>query len=319
MITLSIIVPVYGVERYILSFCNSLIKQLNECVELIFIDDGSQDKSIENIKNFIYKNNFLHKNIIFLEQLNQGQSVARNYGVSVAKGVYIAFLDPDDTVKNNYVERILEVLVNVGNIDILEYNADMYKEESNSISKMGSIILCNRTQLYSDDESVRKKCIDTEYWYSWVRVFRREIIPSDLFPKGYVYEDMMALPLLYKKGVRVFGLNESLVNYLIHNTNSLSSIKQSIVDSSAYGVKLYKDQSDIDDIYVSKYIKFIEIHSKNCLKFYGFLKTFKEVSPIVKDFRNKKNTYSSHSLFTSKLFFLNLMIYRLYYFTKNIK
>ncbi|MCU4325316.1 glycosyltransferase [Acinetobacter johnsonii] len=313
MITLSIIVPVYGVERYILSFCNSLIKQLNECVELIFIDDGSQDKSIENIKNFIYKNNFLHKNIIFLEQLNQGQSVARNYGVSVAKGVYIAFLDPDDTVKNNYVERILEVLVNVGNIDILEYNADMYKEESNSISKIGSIILCNKTQFYKSDEVSRKKHVDTDYWYSWVRVFKKNILPINLFPKGYIYEDMMALPQLYTRGTRIYGLNESLVNYLVHGNNSLSVMKKSIVDSSAYGVDLYKKLSIIDEIYVSKYIKFIEIHSKNCVKFYGFLKAVKVISPIVKEFRRNKKEKFNGNLFIGNFYLINLFLYFIFY------
>lgn len=303
----------YGVERYVLSFCNSLIKQLNENVELIFIDDGSQDNSVKNIKNFIYRSNFLHKNIIFLEQLNQGQSVARNYGVSVAKGIYIAFLDPDDTVKDNYIEYILNVLGNEENIDILEYNADIYKEESNSICKIGSITLCSKTQFYKSDDVSRKKHIDVDYWYSWVRVFRRDIIPSDLFPKGYVYEDMMALPLLYKKGVRIFGLNESLVNYLVHNTNSLSSIKQSIVDSSAYGVKLYKDQSDIDDIYVSKYIKFIEIHSKNCLKFYGLRKAIREISPIVREFRCNKREYLNMSRFVNRFYMVNLILYFIFY------
>lgn len=313
MITLSIIVPVYGVERFILSFANSLIKQLNESVELIIIDDGSQDKSIGNIKQFICENNFLTKDIVFLEQVNQGQSAARNYGISVAKGRYITFLDPDDTVKDNYIDSILKILNLHKDIDILEYNADIFEKKISSISKIGSITLCNNTQFYVSDEVSRKKHIDTEYWYSWVRVFKRDILPDNLFPKGYIYEDMMALPLLYTRKVRVYGLNESLVNYLVHSSNSLSIMKKSIVDSSAYGVNLYKKYSSIDDIYLGKYIKFIEIHSKNCVKFYGFFKAVKEISPIVRTFRRNKHKYLNKNFFVGRFYLINLFLYFIFY------
>src|SRR5690606_27474731 len=106
---LSIIIPVYGVEKYILEFAQSLIFQLNNEVELIIINDGTKDRSIAILKEYV-ATQFLDKNIIWLEQENQGQSIARNYGISIANGDYITFLDPDDLVFEEYVSQILNAI-----------------------------------------------------------------------------------------------------------------------------------------------------------------------------------------------------------------
>ncbi|NGP41283.1 glycosyltransferase, partial [Acinetobacter sp. GC2] len=125
---LSIIVPVYGVEKYILEFAESLLFQLNDEVELIIINDGTKDKSIDVLKEYVQKNDFQKKKIIWLEQENQGQSVARNYGISIAKGEYVTFLDPDDFVIEKYVPQILENLDLYADIDLYQYNAYIFKD-----------------------------------------------------------------------------------------------------------------------------------------------------------------------------------------------
>ena len=92
----SVIVPVYNVEKYITRCLTSLINQTLDDLEIILVNDGSTDNSVAIIRE--YKRQ--HDNIILVEKENGGLSSARNFGLVYATGEYIAFLDSDD-----YVER----------------------------------------------------------------------------------------------------------------------------------------------------------------------------------------------------------------------
>ena len=86
---ISLIIPVYNAEKYIIETINSALNQDIELSEIIIVDDGSTDKSIEEIKKF-------GDNIILIQQENKGAAAARNHGIRIAKGEYLAFLDADD-------------------------------------------------------------------------------------------------------------------------------------------------------------------------------------------------------------------------------
>ena len=103
---ISIIVPIYNVEKYIGSLVNSLLKQTNKNFEVIFIDDGSTDESMQILKEIMAgsEQEFSFK---LLQQVNQGLSSARNIGILNATGEYIFFLDSDDEIESNFVETIL--------------------------------------------------------------------------------------------------------------------------------------------------------------------------------------------------------------------
>ena len=105
---LSIIIPVYKAEKWINRCLQSiLIQDISENeLEIICIDDGSPDKSYKIIQEF----QKLHKNIILIRQDNKGVSIARNSGLSIAKGKYITFLDSDDELFNNSLLKILKSL-----------------------------------------------------------------------------------------------------------------------------------------------------------------------------------------------------------------
>ena len=96
----SVIVPVYNVERYLEECLDSIINQTLKDIEVICIDDGSTDNSLSILKRYAVKD----KRIVILQQENQGAGVARNIGMSVAKGKYLSFLDGDDF----FVESLLE-------------------------------------------------------------------------------------------------------------------------------------------------------------------------------------------------------------------
>jgi len=104
---LSIIVPVYNVEKYIRPCMKSIFQQgLNEdCFEVIIVNDGTEDHSMEVIQDIIDQ----HKNIIVINQENQGLSVARNVGMATAKGQYILMIDSDDLLIENSLKPLLEL------------------------------------------------------------------------------------------------------------------------------------------------------------------------------------------------------------------
>ena len=102
MAKVSIIVPVYNVEKYLKKCLDSLINQTLKDIEIICINDGSTDKSLEILE--AYKNR--DSRIILLNQENSGQSVARNRGIEIAKGEYLGFVDPDDWIDLDFFEKL---------------------------------------------------------------------------------------------------------------------------------------------------------------------------------------------------------------------
>ena len=105
LVSVSIITPVYNVERCIEKTINSIINQSCKDFELLLIDDGSKDKSIEIAKNLLINSDVNYR---IISQENSGVSVARNKGISEAKGKYVCFLDSDDYIHKDYIKLMYE-------------------------------------------------------------------------------------------------------------------------------------------------------------------------------------------------------------------
>lgn len=124
---LSIVVPVYNVEQYVRKCIQSIISQdedLFKTIELIIVNDGSKDKSVEQIQDLVDK----YDNITLINQENLSLSVARNNGMAVAKGDYIWFIDSDDWISSNAVKYIMPYLDNIN--DIITINFITVTEDS---------------------------------------------------------------------------------------------------------------------------------------------------------------------------------------------
>jgi len=105
MAKVSVIIPVYNAEKYLRQCLESVINQTLREIEIICIDDGSTDSSLEILEEYVQKD----ERIVVLKQENQGAGIARNNGMNVSKGNYIAFCDPDDYYPDN---EVLEYLTN---------------------------------------------------------------------------------------------------------------------------------------------------------------------------------------------------------------
>lgn len=123
---LSIIVPVYNVEKYIIKCIDSLLQQKNEDYEIVIVNDGTKDKSIELIKE-----NFKSNKLNIVTQTNQGLSVARNTGMQHAQGEYIWFFDSDDWITPNTLPKIIQEL---SKCDILYFESYLEESENSHVT-----------------------------------------------------------------------------------------------------------------------------------------------------------------------------------------
>lgn len=124
-IDISVIVPVYNVEEYLEECLNSLILQTKKEFEVIAINDGSTDNSLQILNKF----NDSFENITIINQKNAGLSVSRNVGIESAKGKYILFLDSDDILAEDTLEQLFNT-AELNNLDLVVYDALAFDEIS---------------------------------------------------------------------------------------------------------------------------------------------------------------------------------------------
>ncbi|WP_191561444.1 glycosyltransferase [Metabacillus idriensis] len=195
----SVIVPVYNAEEYLLECIESLLSQtLKEC-EFIFVNDGSNDKSKEIIEKYSIND---HR-IILLNQTNKGVSKARNLGLSIAKGEYVGFVDADDFVKKDS----FEVLYN----NAIKKNYDVIISNFESISNSGKFTVSSLLKLnttYSRNDIINEiipHLIESDHLNSvWNKIYKREIISNNniLFPDHLSLGEDGIFNLLFFKSAR---------------------------------------------------------------------------------------------------------------------
>lgn len=212
MISLSIIIPVYNVEKYICTCLNSLYSQGldDDCFEVIIVNDGTKDKSIDIIQDVIYQ----HKNISVIEQGNQGSWVARNTGMAKVSGTYVLFVDPDDLLIDNslkpLLEKALETNVDILVADYLEMNDDGINEISRNPPHQKDFTISKKTgeQLFLDD-------LNPHHCYIWRSLFRRAYLQDNhlTFNTEFYYQDVPFLHECYIKAKRCLRISWLLYIY----------------------------------------------------------------------------------------------------------
>src|SRR6476660_2919137 len=123
----SVIIPVFKVEDYLAACLDSILVQgfKPDEYEVIIINDGSPDNSKQIALDYCAK----HSNFIFIDQQNQGVSVARSAGLDRASGDYIAFIDPDDTIYPDSLQKIVNRAIK-DNLDVMYLTLDVFDEET---------------------------------------------------------------------------------------------------------------------------------------------------------------------------------------------
>ena len=235
MIKVSIIVPFYNVENYIEKCLRSLVNQTLDDIEILLVNDGSQDKSEAIAKQFVEK---YPNKIIYLEKENGGLSDARNYAIPHAKGEYIAFLDSDDYVEINMYEE----MYNKAKKEDLDYvECDFLWEYPDKTLESKGKQYSNKKEMFIHTRVV-----------AWNKLIKREIVQDNHleFPKGYRYEDVeffyKLLPLIHHYGI----VQKSFIHY-VQRENSISNVQNTrtkeIIDVLEHVIEYYKTNNLFDE------------------------------------------------------------------------
>lgn len=289
----SVIVPAYNVEKYIEDCLASLVKQTFKDFEVIVINDGSTDLTPE------IANVFQHcdKRFRLISQKNQGLSCARNTGLSVANGEYISFVDSDDWLDANFIEKLYNSITHndcdIAISSILRKRPRMQKYR----------VYYNEEKVYETLQEKLDICNIPKCCYVWNKLYRADLIKNSFFQVGKYFEDVLWIPEVIKASKKLVTVPNTnyycrVTKYSIVKKNSPQKQNDSYL-SKKYIVKFF-DENNLDlpkkNRIITKEIKYffgipvLKIKEQENVEIgllFGFIKIFERQKSLEKDlFKN---------------------------------
>lgn len=304
---LSIIIPVYNVEKYIKKCLDLILIQKNMIdVEILCIDDGSTDSS-GNICDLYGK---IDNRIKVFHKKNEGVAATRNFGLNKSKGDYIAWIDPDDYITNDWYLSIEPLLKK--NIDIIFFDYIILKNKKNK-----RINYYSKSQFIEKENFLEEVILDEKMKSQlWHKIYKRELMKNIIFPNIKVMEDYMVLPKLILKSNTIYYLAKAIYVYRIRedsltkDVNFEKSYMYYINAKKRYKWLLNKKIKVFKLGYLkyalSMYVQYLKIkreHKKNYKKI--FIECKNELD------KNKKEMILIMFMRTSKITKIKFMLYYL--------
>lgn len=215
MIDVSIIVPIYNSEKYLKKCIDSLIKQTHKNIEILLINDGSTDGSEKVIKK--YKD----KRIKYISKKNEGIGKTRNLGIEKSKGKYLMFIDSDDYIKKDCVEKMFNYAES-NNSDLVV--SDFYKDFDGTI-KEEIIPSFECTTLKEKPELLNVINLGP-----CNKLYKRSLIENIKFDEVLKYEDVIFVCGALKEAKRISKIDEFLSYYVVHNNSETTTRDKGIFD-----------------------------------------------------------------------------------------
>lgn len=219
---ISIIIPVYNIEEYIEECIQSIIKQTLKEIEVICINDGSTDSCLKILEKYSKENS----NIKIINQKNRGQGFSRNIALDHCNGEYVFFLDGDDYIKENALERMYIYAKNE-NLDILTFDAYLFYDKNYNGNYKDTLYryeyLESKTKKGIEfiEEAGENKCFRTE---SWLNLYKRDFLINNeiRFSEQKIYEDIIQVFDSYIKSKRIKYVPECFLNRRIRNESAIT-------------------------------------------------------------------------------------------------
>lgn len=249
----SIIVPVYNVEKYLDKCLKSLVNQTFKDFEIIIVNDGSPDNSSQIIENYKLK----YSNMIkVITQQNQGLSDSRNNGLKLATADYIIFVDSDDYIELNMVEKLYK--------EITEKQADVVICGNNVVNENYELLSKAFPNKYESYDFVTQMIFGN--LSAWNKIIKKSLLDDKylFFRSNVWYEDIDFSFKLFLKAKKIFILHENLYNYLLRSgsiMNSKNLIKNLDLIKAFDEIIQYSKKSN----YYNKYYNEIEFLAVNHL------------------------------------------------------
>lgn len=238
---ISVIVPVYKVEKYIEKCLQSLLDQTYTNFEALIINDGSPDQSIAIAKKLVGND----PRFVFLEKENGGLPSARNRGLDLATGEYIAFLDSDDYFASNFLSDMLKV--------ISDNKADIAICDINLVDLCGNLLEKTEQHLNKYYElNDYFLCADTISSYACNKLYKSEIFKTARYDEDVkTYEDShFTFRTLYKK--KIIHVKESLYNYVQRPESITKSLPPTLIKDKLSIIDCYKSFAQQHNIFIEE-------------------------------------------------------------------
>lgn len=225
----SVIIPVYNVEKYLRQCLDSVINQTLSDIEIICVNDCSTDNSLTILKEYAQKDNRIK---IIEQKENQGQGIARNIGLDISQGEYIGFVDPDDWIeKDMYLILYNSAIEN--NADFVQCDYERYFDKTGQTKQITALrpfkkqhynIVTNKIFSYKD---FKEECFLGLWNLVWTRIYKKELIDTNKikFSKGKYGEDKLFSIHAKLAAKRILYINKFLYHYRVrrdsacHNEN----------------------------------------------------------------------------------------------------
>ena len=262
---LSIVIPVYNVEKYIGECIDSILKIKNINYEVLIVNDGSPDNSQKIIDEYCKKDNRIKS---FIKK-NGGVSSARNYGLERAEGEYIWFVDGDDFIDGNNIEKFFNTIQLGVDIVIGSYFNMKLNERKNEVKE----IFYKNTILSKEDFFTKKGEAMIKNGFVWKNLYRRLFLKENkmLFLEGIVMEDQLFNIFSFIKASKLQYINIPIYYYREGRENSLSFDKKNkeLFVKSGYEILLnllkineLKKFYTIKKIMLNYYLEYVKFFKK---------------------------------------------------------
>lgn len=287
---ISVIIPVYKVEQYLDRCVKSVVDQTYKNLEIILIDDGSPDNCPQMCDKWA-KSDFRIK---VIHKKNGGLSSARNTGIEIARGKYIAFVDSDDYIQKEMYEKLCEV-IDKHKADMAICNFLCVDEEGHLINGKNSNKAIKNETIYGR-EILTNRIWEKQGWHwvvAWPRLYSCKLFENICFPVGKLHEDEFTAHLFWDKCKKVICVEEAYYNY-VQRTDSITNEKYSVKRLDIAEALLERLRFMIDNNYSEE-----SIHSCYNLYYSVLIEAYRMLN--IKD-KNVKRRYKELQCLYKKIF-----------------
>lgn len=292
---ISVIIPVYNVEKYIRKCFECLLKQTYKDLQIIVINDGSMDNSINIINEYIDK----FKCIEIINQENMGASIAKNNGLKYAKGEYTLYIDPDDFIDEKMIETMYKSAVR-NNSDIVLCGYYLYYQSTEKKVKVEYEL--NSNKVYSNEKIIEMMLRHEIQGQLCNKLFKTKVLIENNFAmeKGRVIEDIFPVFKVVCNVKRISYVDKILYYYRQHETSAIHTKNVKTMNDYYYAMTCILNYVNENNIPVNK--NSIKIFKATALLI--LLKRYQNIygNKIYNDF--KKEEYYNFNLSLYEIIFL---------------